>query len=310
MDNKYESKVTEAGRKFRIIHAIPHTAQTRIGTIFVQEIALETICICLSIFFIIRPGHLYPFVTTPTLALHYMLKGKIEAELEGVGVIMLLNGKYRMFYLPKGSQKAWFAKAGTYVSFHVEFSKKYLEMLAVDHAPSQELLDSIDMAHIEGKYLQVLDIDYDIGAILKDIMSSRKAGLAFRLEQEANVLKLLSRFEEALYNIEKDNTTNSTGNDLPIREIEEYILENLTDIRLSVAQIATQFQINIRTLERLYKKRKNRSITEFYQRERMKKALHYVTKTNTPIKAIAYDTGYETPSSFTRIFKVYFHCTP
>lgn len=95
-----------------------------------------------------------------------------------------------------------------------------------------------------------------------------------------------------------------------IREVGEYICENLEEPLPPVNKIARNFGINREKLRDGFKKHFNLSIYKYYTEKRLERAMHLIRHTDMSIREIAMSTGYKVSSSFYRAFRLKYKCTP
>lgn len=86
-----------------------------------------------------------------------------------------------------------------------------------------------------------------------------------------------------------------------IRPILDYIAEHSHE-ELRIADLARRFGYSERNLSRLFKQSGIR-FTHCVNTHRITKAIELIAEGNIPIRKIAYITGFNTPSSFNRVFK-------
>ena len=90
----------------------------------------------------------------------------------------------------------------------------------------------------------------------------------------------------------------------------QYILANLHDCDLSVTQIASTVFLNPIYLNRIFKKEKGISISQWIIKERMGLSSALLLSTNLPAAEIAFRAGYQNYPYFSTVFKKYFGVTP
>lgn len=90
----------------------------------------------------------------------------------------------------------------------------------------------------------------------------------------------------------------------------DYILNNISDCNLSVADIAGSVYLNPIYLNRIFKKEKGSNISQWITKERMELASTLLLNTNQSANDIAYHVGYHNYPYFSTVFKKYFGMTP
>lgn len=90
----------------------------------------------------------------------------------------------------------------------------------------------------------------------------------------------------------------------------DYILNNISDCNLSVADIAGSVYLNPIYLNRIFKKEKGSNISQWITKERMELASTLLLNTDQSANDIAYHVGYHNYPYFSTVFKKYFGMTP
>ncbi|WP_435522853.1 helix-turn-helix domain-containing protein [Chryseobacterium indoltheticum] len=94
-----------------------------------------------------------------------------------------------------------------------------------------------------------------------------------------------------------------------LNRIYEIIDENLDDNNFSVDELASELSMSRTSLHRKVKMMFNVPTGEIIKIYRLKKAAQFL-KQNYSVSEVAYMTGFNTPSYFTKCFKEYFGKTP
>ena len=89
-----------------------------------------------------------------------------------------------------------------------------------------------------------------------------------------------------------------------------YILQNLNDEELSVSDIAAHFHLNAIYLNRIFKKEKGISLSQWLIQELMKLAAQLLENPQYTAVAVANHVGYPNYPYFSTVFKKYYGCTP
>ncbi len=106
---------------------------------------------------------------------------------------------------------------------------------------------------------------------------------------------------------------NETPHDTPAEIAEKcvkYILDHIGDSHLCVTDVANSVYLNPIYLNRIFKKEKGISISQWIIKERMELASALLLSTDKPATEIAYQIGYSNYPYFSTVFKKYFNCTP
>lgn len=133
---------------------------------------------------------------------------------------------------------------------------------------------------------------------------------------KAQILRLIS-FRQAVYSrylkenslIPKDTMTNHLDEEF-MKKVMVFIEENLTNIDLSVDQLANCVSLSKVQTYRKVKAISGLSIVEFIRTVRLKKASQLILEGRLNFSEIAFETGFSTPSYFSKCFHDHFGKTP
>jgi AraC-like DNA-binding protein len=78
----------------------------------------------------------------------------------------------------------------------------------------------------------------------------------------------------------------------------------------SVSELATEVQLSPAHLQRLFKQKTGRHLSDLIGEHRLQKAARLLSSSDLPIKEIAHEVGYEHHSSFVRAFQRRFEQSP
>ncbi len=133
---------------------------------------------------------------------------------------------------------------------------------------------------------------------------------------KAQLLRLIS-FKEAIYSRYKNETSlipqDTLSNKLDenfMQKVMTFIEKNITDTNLSVDQLANCVSLSRVQTYRKIKAISGLSIVEFIRTIRLKKAAQMVMEGLLSISEIAFETGFSTPSYFSKCFHDHFGKTP
>ena len=90
----------------------------------------------------------------------------------------------------------------------------------------------------------------------------------------------------------------------------QYILAHIGESELSVNDVASSVYLNPIYLNRIFKKEKGASISQWIIKERMELSSTLLLTTDRPAIEIAYQVGYNNYPYFSTVFKKYFGMTP
>ena len=121
--------------------------------------------------------------------------------------------------------------------------------------------------------------------------------------------KLYTRFSQDVYLMPGKVATNELDQAFLQKAI-DYIINNLTDSQLSVDSIAAIFNVSRMQVYRKIKALTGKSVVEFIRNIRMKQAVKLMDTHKYTLAEIAYQTGFNSSSYFTRCFKEEYGKTP
>jgi len=89
-----------------------------------------------------------------------------------------------------------------------------------------------------------------------------------------------------------------------------HVMEQQIDEPIAIAHVAREVKISIRMLEYLFRQTLNMSPAAYYRRLRLQTARRMVVDTRLKLQEIAIRTGFNSLSSFSRLFKNYYRQSP
>jgi len=133
---------------------------------------------------------------------------------------------------------------------------------------------------------------------------------------KAQILRLIS-FKQAIYSrylkenhlIPLDSVSNKLDDDF-MKKVMSFIDDNLTNTDLNVDQLANCVSLSKVQTYRKVKAITGLSIVEFIRMVRLKKASQLILEGKLNFSEIAFDTGFSTPSYFSKCFHDHYGKTP
>lgn len=116
-----------------------------------------------------------------------------------------------------------------------------------------------------------------------------------------DMLIRLSRFALLGEISQRTMQQSSSGHEILIRRVKHYLEANFMN-KLTVSELAQEFSLSGRHLNRIVKKEMGTSLTSLLQQIRIERAKHMLRETNRSIEAIASAVGFSDASFFTRLF--------
>ena len=126
---------------------------------------------------------------------------------------------------------------------------------------------------------------------------------------------LYSRLLELIYTIDCDtkkslkSSTSKNNNSLLIEKTLSYIENNLRE-EFSLSSIAKQNYLSPVHFHNIFKAATGRTLREYVEEQRIKKAISLLLSTNLTLTQIAYECGFSSQSYFSYAFKRKMNCTP
>ncbi|CAG7638049.1 helix-turn-helix domain-containing protein [Paenibacillus allorhizosphaerae] len=150
-------------------------------------------------------------------------------------------------------------------------------------------------------------------ALLEDLLHEMKheppGYLVVARNKLTEILILLSRFSQRRAGTEPISPTRSIGNEIVVRKIGTY-LERYFALKITVSDLAQQFNLSQRHIIRIFKQETGVSITEMLHQIRIERAKHLLLESNRSVEAIAIAVGFADSSFFSRLFARKEGCTP
>lgn len=145
----------------------------------------------------------------------------------------------------------------------------------------------------------------DIGAgVLKVVRRIQENREAMKL-QEYGKRAVKEQIDQAAEQYGKKKT----GRDL-VEEIADYIAHNIGSEELSVNELGKQFYMHPVYMNRIFKKEKKISVSQYINEERMKLAAELLKSGQLSANIVAEQVGYHAYSNFSNMFKKYYGCSP
>lgn len=104
-----------------------------------------------------------------------------------------------------------------------------------------------------------------------------------------------------------DNITLSKDNRL--QHMQDYIINNC-DKQLSLQHLADRFDLSVPYLSKYIKRELGMGFVQYVNNIRLYNAVDQLTHTSRPVTQIAYDNGFTNLTSFNKLFKATFQCSP
>ena len=151
----------------------------------------------------------------------------------------------------------------------------------------------------------VLNVITEIGISISDIFehSSQPFDEVFELDTFPDMKDYLRKLVISSVNI-IENMQNKKVNQA-VRQVQDYILQNLTNRDLTLSNTAKAFYMNLSYLSRIFKQETGQTFVEYLTKARMEKAIRLFKETNLKAYQIAENIGIVDPHYFGICFKKY-----
>lgn len=296
--------ISNVYRRYQLQEAVAYQKSGTFGTILSQRLPGTDYSIWKHDFFIEYAVLLHPYVSQGLHTINYMLKGNISCELLGFGKVQLTENTYNLYYVPPVKQNAWLLP-GYYSCLHVNPELNYLEELADEFPSLKTLLDSGTEDHPVILQQENYPMDYNVRVLLKDIMGCKKTGASRSIFLRARIYDLLLLFTSQL--LKQENAVFKVDR-IMLDEVQAYILANLHN-PVTIESLSRQFGINQTSLRRNFKIKFGVPIHHFLKVERLKAAKRLLHE-GLPVLDVAFLSGYQDNSAFSKAFRLYYGMTP
>lgn len=146
--------------------------------------------------------------------------------------------------------------------------------------------------------------------LLLSLYQTRYSGEIWQLKRQVTVLDLLFKTLDEIGVTYRKNQAAARHRDYDtFKQVKEYVQANVHK-KLSLQTLASRFSIQPTLLRRGYKKVFHHHLCDFIREVRLNRALSLLQHTSLPVHEIAWEVGYESSTSFTRVFTTHFQQSP
>ncbi|WP_157986323.1 helix-turn-helix domain-containing protein [Chitinophaga alhagiae] len=176
-------------------------------------------------------------------------------------------------------------------------------------APLRSLLDESHIniplrAHQPGR------ITEECRKLLRSLHQNRYSGEIWQLKRQVIILDLLFKtLDEIGVSYKKTQASTYHRDYDTLKQVKDYVQHNIHK-KLSVQTLATRFSIEPSFLRRGYKKVFHRHLCDYIREVRLSRARNLLQNTTLSVHEIAWEVGYESSTSFTRVFTMHFQQSP
>lgn len=132
------------------------------------------------------------------------------------------------------------------------------------------------------------------------------------IKEQASVEEMCCRIGDILgaAGVRLEEIRRKNGHAEAMRKVREYIGRHFADPNLSLSSLSFEFNINSKTLSRLFKEQFGENFVEYLMQTRIRQGKRMLAETDAPIQQISQEVGYLNALSFTRAFKKMEGITP
>ncbi|BDD07439.1 response regulator [Aureibacter tunicatorum] len=207
----------------------------------------------------------------------------------------------------------------------IEVTKKHIPDMIISDLMMPKM-DGLELCEYMKKQLITCHIPFIIltaktGEV--DLLKGLNYGADDYIAKPFNFKILLAKIRSILQNriilkerVSDSNTNplideNTSGKDQKlINDMIEYVKSNLNNPELSVESLSSEMGMSRSNLYRKVKELTGISVSEFIRNIRLKTSCELILQKELNISEIAYQIGFESATSFRRIFKKYYGCSP
>ncbi|MFT4152364.1 helix-turn-helix domain-containing protein [Parafilimonas sp.] len=297
-------KVPVRYKHYKIPHAEAVYAKGPVGNFLTQVIKYDDFHIQLNIFHILQAVCLLPVAAEPVIALHFMLENDIPCELAGFGPVLLAEGLFHLFFVPAHKKNKAFFEQGFYVSFHVDNTQKFIQMLAGKYAELEEVLQMALMHSDKGVRQHPAYITPAVRNItFEDMLKCKKEEPERHLFFEARIMDLLLAY------VDDGNKGKAQHASRMAEDIHAFIMENLQHW-INMEMLSKKFRISKPTLQHIFYEAFHITIHQFIIEKRLEIAHELLMKERLSVKEAAFTSGFKSVSTFIKEFYKKYRATP
>ncbi|MDR2794114.1 MAG: helix-turn-helix domain-containing protein [Treponema sp.] len=251
-----------------------------------------------------KPGFWFPFHWHPQVEFIYILKGRLEATVNGKSwegkqgdIIVVDSGIIHGYSNPSPEACVRIFQFGLEI-----FAETLSDICDREVSPMfsrKSIVSCRDPIHSR---LEIL-----LGDIFEE---QRRRQPGYRLAVISKLYELAMIFLRELPDVETTGLVKRKNNNKRLEQIFIFIEDNFDDPNLSLEIAAEKTCLNKFYFSRYLKEQTGRSFFEHLSRVRLHRAEQHLMETDMPVTDIAYTCGFNSLATFNRIFKTYTGITP
>lgn len=189
-----------------------------------------------------------------------------------------------------------------------------LELLQAIRKTDKELACIFLTCHASFAYAQEAIslgcVDYILKPAPYELIAEKVKNVCAELHKKKRTMVQEKYFSEHQDKIDSENRRTAKNPKELVQQIEEYIRGHLRESDFMVSNIADALYLNKDYLNRVFKKERGISISQYLIQERMKLAAVLLQDERNNVNIVAEQVGYQNYPYFASSFKRYYHCTP
>jgi AraC-like DNA-binding protein len=192
---------------------------------------------------------------------------------------------------------------GIRILLPIQWMNEYLEL-----NEKEDLLEKYVSLKTAG--IWYMPVDMELKELLDEVLSTEKKPLLFTSNR---IMRIVERFFDWLYNqLQSLTTTNgiSRADILATQKVEAILTKDITSLPPTIKELARAIAMSESKLKKIFKTVYGMPPYEYFQKQRMHKAMTMLKSGGHSIKDVGYTLGYANLSNFTLAFKKVYGVLP
>lgn len=277
------------------------------GCFFSQELRYHDWVIGWLDFIIEKPVTLYPVTEQAMVALYCGIDGNIQCRLQGQpGTLVLEERKFGLYYVPPGLLNKADFKPKHHTSVYISLSSAFFQQFYEQHPQFKKLYEKMQQEVAQGEQASIFPLGPRELGMINDMKHCKMKGDALRLYQHSQItLMLLHYFTQLSLGKQRRKRQHPEA----VQQATAYIAQHYTK-NIPIPKLARQANVNVTTLEKLFKAETGQTPVEYIQQYRLLQAEILIRTTSQLIRDIAAATGFTDSPHLCRLFLKKYELTP
>jgi AraC-like DNA-binding protein len=251
-----------------------------------------------------------PVTPLPILTLHFMVKGDIRFQGDGIKEA----GEYILFYIPAGiGNQLWLSKGHSRTQ-HLNMDPTLLEELAEKYETLQSIVDHALRRLPDGLHQLPARMDHAVWKILEELHNCPEDPIERRYYIKSRLLTLLLFYARDMGSHTSPGFTEGGFIFTPDDIDKLYRAKDILDARegkpLTIKALSLKISLNTGKLKTGFKRLFGATLYQAQQTRRLEKAVGLLRATTRSIKEIATILEFADRNSFSKAFKRQYEITP